>query len=77
MSHTKVFDRDPRDFRARFADYWSQFLRENYRNTEEVAVAFGVRHQTAVNWLNAANRPSGDVVAMAGPRFHEYLSRLA
>lgn len=77
MSLPKVFGRDPRDFRARFADYWSQFLRENYRNTEEVAVSFGVRHQTAANWWNAANRPSGDVVAMAGARFQDYLSRHA
>lgn len=71
MSHTKVLD--PRAFRARFADYWSQFLRANYRNPEEVAVCYGVRYQTAVNWWNGANRPSGDVVALAGSRFHDFM----
>lgn len=71
MSHTKVFE--PRAFRARFANYWSAFLRENYASTEEVAVAFGVRHQTACNWWHGANRPSGDVVALAGRRFTDFM----
>lgn len=71
MSHTKVFD--PRSFRARFADLWAEFLRANYRNPEEVAVAYGVRYQTAVNWWQGANRPSGDVVALAGRRFAEFM----
>ena len=72
MSHTKVFD-DPVRFRARFADYWSQFLRENYRNPEAVAVAFGVRYQTALNWWQGAHKPSGDVVAIVGSRFSAFM----
>lgn len=71
MSHTKVFD--PRCFRARFADLWAEFLRANYRSPEEVAVCYGVRYQTAVNWWQGANRPSGDVVALAGRRFTDFL----
>lgn len=63
MSCTKVFD--PVDYRAFFAERWAGFLRENYRNPETVAVAFGVRYQTALNWWQGVNRPSGDVVARA------------
>lgn len=73
MSHTKVFE--PRSFRAFFAVRWSEFLRANYRSTEEVAVVFGVRHQTAVNWWNGDNRPSGDVVALAFMQHGDALSQ--
>lgn len=66
MSFTKVFD--PRTYRAAFADRWASFLHENYQNPEEVAHCFGVRFQTAVNWWNGTNRPSGDVVALAALR---------
>ncbi|WP_273688428.1 hypothetical protein [Ketogulonicigenium vulgare] len=71
MSLPKVLD--PRTFRARFASYWSDFLHESYRNPEEVSVAYGVRYQTALNWWQGANRPSGDVVAIAGRKFTDYL----
>lgn len=71
MSLPKVFE--PRAFRARFAHYWSDFLRSNYRNPEEVAHVFGVRFQTALNWWNGANRPSGDVVAFAGRSFTDFM----
>ena len=63
MSLPKVFE--PRGFRAFFAHRWSLFLRENYRNHEEVSVVYGVRYQTALNWWQGINRPSGDVVALA------------
>jgi len=75
MSHTKVLD--PLRFRARFAAYWADFLRQNYRNAEEVSVAFGVRYQTARNWMDGANRPTGDVVAMAGKQFAEFMEHRA
>lgn len=71
MSCTKVFD--PRSFRARFADHWSEFLRANYDNPEQVAENFGVRFQTACNWWNGSNRPSGDVVALAGRQFIQFM----
>lgn len=71
MSQSKILD--PISFRARFADYWSQFLREHYRNPEHVAHAFGVRYQTALNWWQGNNRPTGDVVAMAGQPFTDFL----
>lgn len=63
MSFTKVFE--PRAYRAFFADRWAKFLRANYANPEEVSVSFGVRFQTAANWWNGDNKPSGDVVARA------------
>lgn len=63
MSKSKVIE--PRSFRAVFAHRFSKFLQANYRNPEEVAVAFGVRYQTAFNWWQGLNRPSGDVVTMA------------
>lgn len=71
MSLPKVLD--PRAFRARFAFYWSDFLRANYRNPEAVAHSFGVTFQTALNWWNGANRPSGDVVALAGRSFTDFM----
>lgn len=63
MSWSKRFE--PRKFRAFFAERWSQFLHENYDSPEEVSVAYGVRFQTALNWWQGLNRPSGDVVASA------------
>ena len=56
---------EPRSFRAFFAVRFSQFLRTNYRNHEEVAASFGVRSSTAWNWWEGNHRASGDVVAMA------------
>ena len=79
MSHTTVLD--PFRLRATMADHWAAYLRENYRNAEEVAVVFGVRFQTALNWWQGANKPSGDVVAhevMREPqRFATYMRRHA
>lgn len=63
MSLSKVLD--PRSFREFFANRWSTFLHENYRNAEEVAFIYGVRYQTALNWWQGVNKPSGDVVALA------------
>jgi hypothetical protein len=73
MSFPKVFD--PEAMRLRFADLWAAFLREHYRNTEEVAHVFGVRHQTAVNWWAGTNRPTGDKVALVGRRFADWIER--
>ncbi|RWR09785.1 hypothetical protein [Paenirhodobacter populi] len=75
MSWSKVLD--PRAFRARFAHCWADFLHQNYRNPEEVSVAFGVRYQTALNWWQGINRPSGDVVALAGRQFQDFMERRA
>ena len=71
MSLPKVLD--PRAFRARFADHWSAFLRAHYRNPEQVAERFGVTFQTACNWWHGSNRPSGDVVALAGRDFVAFM----
>ena len=73
MSLSKVLD--PRAFRARFAHHWSDFLKAHYRNPEAVAVAFGVRYQTALNWWQGVNRPSGDVVAFAGRALQDFLEK--
>lgn len=66
MSRSKVLDHNScHSFRAFFAQRWKEFVRENYRNPEEVSVAFSVRFQTASNWWNGDNAPSGYAVAMA------------
>lgn len=64
MSQSKEFG-ECKSFRQFFAAKWSAFLRDNYRSPEEVAVAFGVRFQTGLNWWNGDNAPSGYAVAMA------------
>ena len=56
---------EPGSFKAFFAVRFAQFLRDNYRRPEEVAVAFGVHYNTACNWLEGNHRAHGDVVAMA------------
>ncbi len=53
---------DGNEFRSFFVVKFAQYLQANFRNPEAVATAFGVRHTTAVNWWNADNRASGDVV---------------
>jgi hypothetical protein len=60
MSRSKVLD-----YRARFAARWSRFLRETYATPEDVAAAFGVRFQTALNWWQGENAPSGAFVGLA------------
>lgn len=75
MSQSKVIER--RRQRASFPGYWSEFLRTHYHNPEEVAVAFDVRYQTALNWWQGANRPLGDVVAFAGRAFLDFMDRRA
>lgn len=72
MSCSKVFE--PRGFRAFFAARWGAFLRENYRNPEEVAAAFGVRYQTALNWWQGVNAPSGWASALASQTHAESFS---
>ncbi|WP_121063443.1 hypothetical protein [Chachezhania antarctica] len=73
MSLSKPFE--PRGFRTFFAARWSEFLHENYRNPEEVSVAFGVRYQTALNWWNGANKPGGEFVMMAVLRHGDALTK--
>lgn len=52
------------DFRDWFAPAFARWLQINFRDAETVAVTFGVRYQTALNWWNAAHRASGDTVAL-------------
>jgi hypothetical protein len=77
MSFTKVID--PRGFRAFFKHRFSEFLHANYRNAEEVAVLYGVRYQTALNWWQGINAPSGDTTTLAairhGSNFTEFMGR--
>jgi hypothetical protein len=51
-------------FRAWFAPAFARWLQAHFQGTEQVAVAFGVRHQTAINWWHGTNRASGDTVAL-------------
>ena len=63
MSHTKVLD--PRGFKMFFKHRFAEFLQANYRNAEEVSVNYGVRYQTALNWWQGTNAPSGDSTTLA------------
>lgn len=53
------------EFRDWFAPAFAAFLHANFASPEVVAVQFGVRFQTALNWWNADHRASGDTVALA------------
>ena len=57
------------EFRMWFAPKFAAWLGENFGSAERVAIAFGVRHSTASNWLRGDNRASGDTVALAFLRF--------
>ena len=50
------------DFKVWFAGAWSEFLRSQFANPEEVASAFTVRSSTAWTWWNGDNKASGDIV---------------
>ena len=52
------------DDRRRFVEARRAYLRENYRNAEEVAVTYEVRFTTANNWWNGTQGPSGFAVAI-------------
>jgi hypothetical protein len=66
MSLSKVID--PRGFKAFFKARFALFLQANYRSAEEVAVVYGVRYQTALNWWQGVNAPSGDTTTLAAMR---------
>lgn len=51
--------------RRNFPVLWAQFLRENFRSSVEVAVAFGVAERTARTWIEGTNTPRGEIVAAA------------
>lgn len=73
MSSSKVLDQDIRGFRMRFAIYWRDWLRANYRSPYAVKQAFGCTQQTACNWWDADHKPGGEYVALAGRSFSDYL----
>lgn len=52
-------------YRARFAERWSSFIRENFDSPEHVAMAFGVDGSTARKWWDGSHAPSGFAVGMA------------
>lgn len=66
MSLAKVLD--PYGFKRFFKYRFSQFLQANYRNAEEVAVVYGVRYQTSLNWWQGVNAPSGDTTTLVSIR---------
>ena len=80
MSNTKVFGfpnklAEREFYMARFRTY----LRGNFQNPEHVAHEFGVRFQTALNWWNGDNCPTGIPVmkAMRDPVFIEAITGAA
>lgn len=70
---------DPYCFKAYFKDRFSAFLQANYRNAEHVAVVYGVRYQTALNWWQGINAPSGDTTTLAciihGQNYIDFMGR--
>jgi len=52
-------------FDAWFKAAFAAWLRVEFRQPEQVAVAFGVRTSTAWTWWNGDNRASGDAVMRA------------
>ena len=66
-SRSNVFSLELADtplFREWFARTFAGYLRENFRSPEHVAVTFGKRYQTALNWWNAENMASGEAVGV-------------
>jgi len=63
MSCAKMLDQHR--LRAGFKDLWADYLKGRFRNVEAVATFFNIRFQTACNWWNGDNAPSGDKVALA------------
>ncbi|GGG59864.1 hypothetical protein GCM10011415_02290 [Salipiger pallidus] len=62
-SRSKLLDR----YRLRMisAELWAAYLRQHFRNPEDVAAHFEVRCSTAWNWWGAVSRPSADKVMLA------------
>ncbi|MCA2012417.1 hypothetical protein LCM17_13040 [Cereibacter sphaeroides] len=57
---------DPVIWRGDFARIWCAFLLNRWgRDPHGIAEAFGVRVQTARNWLDGLHTPTGDVAARA------------
>ena len=67
---------DARLRKARTKARFARFLHENYGSAERVAVAFGVRYQTACNWLDEVNCASGDAVNQAWIEHPEEMRRV-
>ena len=63
------------DFGPSFRERWAGFLLAHFATAAEVAVAFGVREQTAINWIEGLNRPTGDRVALAYAMLPEEAAR--
>ncbi|KEP68403.1 hypothetical protein DL1_11850 [Thioclava dalianensis] len=56
---------DPQPYRLEFLDRWAALIQHLFVTREDVASGFGVTFQTACNWWDGLNRPSGDKVALA------------
>lgn len=66
---------DPLPYRVAFLDRWSALIRHLFGSREDVASAFGVTFQTACNWWDGTNRPSGDKVALTAITWPEAFAR--
>lgn len=55
----------PEDVRRMFVKQWSAWCRENFRNSVQLAAAFGVSEKTARLWMEEVNAPQGYAVACA------------
>ena len=66
---------DPLPYRAEFLDRWAALIRHLFVTREDVAAGFGVTFQTACNWWDGLNRPSGDKVALAAVTWPDEFTR--
>lgn len=67
-----------RAWREGFPQVWQVFLRDQFGSDPEViAATFGVRPQTARNWLEAAHCPTGWVVSWAMLRWRAEIAAAA
>ena len=66
---------EPVAYRRDFLPRWGALIRDLFRTREDVASAFGVTFQTACNWWDGSNRPSGDKVALAALTWPEDFAR--
>ncbi|MCV2877590.1 hypothetical protein OE699_01890 [Sedimentimonas flavescens] len=66
---------EPDAYRVAFCGRWQGLMQHLFRTREDVASAFGVTFQTACNWWDGTNRPSGDRVALAAITWPEEFAR--
>lgn len=71
MSSRKFSKSAALDYRCAFKVRWQKLVRAHFQSPEEAALVFGVHADTAYNWWEGGNSPSGFAVGMAYDYFPE------